>query len=93
MAKIREDFRPVFAGAGGGELCAPQYAAFAGRWGWYKIIDELAEHRLLDFDRVAALPAAAVFTHLLYGRERRVAEKAQQALEKALAKRRGHADS
>lgn len=86
--RIRETYRGLFTPLPGDRPISPEYRKFATVWGWYKIIADLAEGRILDFDRVATLPVEEAFTFLQFRRDQDFAEKAQRKLDRFMAKNR-----
>jgi hypothetical protein len=67
---------------------ATEYKQFTETWGWYKVISDLADNKILDFDKVTELPLTKVFTFLLYLKDKDYAEKAQRRLDRQIAKHR-----
>lgn len=89
---IKEAYEPIFKPTAGGRPIAPEYTAFAKSWNWYKVIADLSDNQILNFDAVTTRPVKEVFTFLLYQREKNIAEEAQRKLNRFLTKNK-NADS
>jgi hypothetical protein len=92
QGRIRETYGSIFTPLATGRPVAPEYKKFAGAWGWYKIIAELAENKISDFDKITSLAVTEVFTFLQYRRDREYAEEAQRKLDRLTTKTRKQYD-
>lgn len=83
---IGQTYKDIFAAGGIGRPIAPEYTNFAKSWGWYKIIADLANNEVLNFERVTSMAVAEAFNFLRYRRDQNNAEKAQRELDLKIAK-------
>lgn len=44
----------------------PSYTGFCRKWGWYKVIADLAEDKILLFDEILKKTVVEIFGFLLY---------------------------
>ena len=84
---IARTFESLFADTTNRRPVAAEYKSFSDRWGWYKVIADLAGDKILSLDAVVALPATQVFTFISYLNEKAAAEDSQQTFEKQLGGR------
>ena len=82
LHSIDTTYEAVRKPAGDGRPIAPEYRRFATNWGFYKVVADLSDNKILDFDKVTARPVTEIFTFLLYQRDRRPAELAQSKLDR-----------
>ncbi|MDR1809629.1 MAG: hypothetical protein LBR34_04395 [Prevotella sp.] len=66
----------MFANRRAGKELSASYEGFCRRWGWYKVVADLAEDKVLLFDRILEKPVVEIFGFLLYRLEKaRAAEE------------------
>lgn len=84
--ELIEDYNILFKGSGTGKpICRP-YQDFSRKWGWYKVIAEIAKDEIQKFDEVTNQTVITIFNFLCYRLDKAQAEEAQYKFEEQLSK-------
>jgi len=84
--EITTRFEPLFRGSGGGKPVSPTYTKFCRKWGWYKVIADLVENKILFFDEILKKTVVEIFRFLLYQLDKGHADDEQSSFMKQIGR-------
>ncbi|NDW10053.1 hypothetical protein [Dysgonomonas sp. 520] len=76
--KIQSDYEPLFNGGGTSKPTSPTYRDFSKKWGWYKVVAQLANHDIQQMDNIFTLGVIEVFNFLSFQVDKQNAEEANK---------------
>lgn len=86
QSRVRTAYSDLYKAVPSSRPIAVEYKNLSKRWGWYKVIADLAGDKILDFDAILARSVTEVFTFLQYRKEKSIADEAQYKLNETIRK-------